>query len=101
MMSLLAKVDIGTEYGFGDIQSLGEGVNRLVMPTFSIATAVVVIYFLVGAVKFLMSGGDKEAVGSARAMITHAIVGFIILIFAFLILEFIPQVFNLQLTIIQ
>ena len=101
MMSLLAKVDIGKEYSFGDIGSLGEGINRLITPTFSIATTIVVIYFLVGAMKFLMSGGDKEAVGSARAMITHAIIGFIILIFAFLILEFIPQVFNLQFTIFQ
>lgn len=99
-MKLIAvKVDIGTEYSFGDIPSLGEGVNRLVDPTFSLATAVVIIYFLIGAFKFLTSGGDKEAVASARNMITHAIIGFIILIFVFIILQFIPQFFGLNFTL--
>lgn len=101
MMSLLAQVDIGQTYDFGDITSLGGGINRLVAPTFSIATTVVIVYFLIGAVKFLMSGGDKEAVAAARAMITHAMVGFIILMFAFLILQFIPQAFNLQFSLFQ
>lgn len=101
MMSLLARVDIGQTYGFGNIQSLGEGINRLTTPTFSIATMAVIIYFLIGAIKFLTSGGNKETVESARAMITHAIIGFIILIFAFLILQFIPQVFNLQFTLFR
>ncbi len=91
-----AAVDIGKEYGFGDIRSLGEGVTKLVAPTFSIATTVVIIYFLMGAFKFLTSGGNKEATASARGMITHAIVGFIILMFAFLILQFIPQAFGLN-----
>jgi len=83
-----AAVDLGDKYGFGDIPTLGEGVNRLVTPTFSIATAVVVIYFLAGAFKYLTSAGDKEAVAGARGMITHAIIGFMILIFAFLVLQF-------------
>ncbi len=88
MMSLIAAVDIGNEYGFGYIKSLGEGVSLLVNPTFSIAIAVVVIYFLVGAFKYLTAAGNKDAIAAARAMIIHAIIGFIILIFAFLILQF-------------
>lgn len=95
MKEVYAAVDIGREFGFGDIQTLGEGVTRLVAPAFSLATASVVIYFLIGAFKYLTSGGDKEATSSARAIITHAIIGFVILMFAFLILQYIPQVFNL------
>lgn len=55
---------------------------------FSIATALVTIYFLWGAFKYLVSAGNKEETAGARDMITHAIIGFIILIFAFLILQF-------------
>lgn len=84
-----ATVDLKTEYGFGDIGSLGEGLSRLAPATFSIATALVVFYFLVGAFKLLTSAGDKEAVASAREMITHAIIGFIILMFVFLVLQFV------------
>ncbi len=93
-------IDIGNEYGFGDIKSLGEGVSRLVAPTFSLATALVIIYFLIGAFKFLTSSGDKESLASARGMIIHAIIGFVILMFAFLILQFIPQFFGFKVNII-
>ncbi|MBI4036544.1 hypothetical protein HY386_01525 [Candidatus Daviesbacteria bacterium] len=95
----LAAVDIGQSYAFGDVLTLGEGVQRLVAPTFSIAAAVVVIYFLIGAFKYLTSGGDKEAIGGAYRMITHAVIGFVILIFAFLILQFIPQAFGIRFSI--
>ena len=83
-----AAVDLGDKYAFGYITTLGDGVNRLVRPTFSIAIAVVIVYFLIGAFKYLTSAGDKEAVAGARGMITHAIIGFMILIFAFLVLQF-------------
>ena len=87
-MSPSPGVNIGEKFGFGDIISLGQATSRLVMPVLSIATAAVVIYFLLGAFKFLTSGGNKEETSSARQMITHAIIGFVILMFAFLILQF-------------
>lgn len=83
-----AKVEISDFFGFGDIKSLGEGTSRLVSPVFSIATTLVVIYFLLGAFKYLKSGGNKEEVQGAREMITQAIVGFFILMFAFFVLQF-------------
>ncbi|MBI4066790.1 hypothetical protein HY407_00250, partial [Candidatus Gottesmanbacteria bacterium] len=82
-----AAVDIGQKFGFGDIQSLGEGTSKLVTPFFSIAAVLVVIYFLLGAFKYLKSAGNKEEVEGARQMITHSMIGFIILIFAFFILQ--------------
>lgn len=96
-----AAVDIGGSFGFGDIKSLGQGTSKLVMPVFSVATALVVIYFLLGAFKYLKSGGNKEEVEGARQMITHAIVGFIILMFAFLVLQFLLwSLFKIQFSII-
>lgn len=86
---------IGDWFGFGNIKSLGEGTQQLVNPFFSIAATLVVLYFLFGAFKYLRSGANKEEMEGARQMITQAIVGFIILMFAFLILQFIPQFFNL------
>lgn len=86
--SAYAEVDIGKKFGFGGITSLGDAVSRLVVPGFSLAAIAVIIYFLLGAFKFLTSGGNKEEVAAGRNMITHAIIGFIILMFAFLILQF-------------
>ena len=83
-----AKVNIGDCFGFGEIRSLGEATSRLVMPGFEVTAAIVIIYFLIGAFFYLKAGGNKEEVERARNMINHAIVGFIILIFAFLIIQF-------------
>lgn len=99
----LAEVEIGGPsgvYGFGDIGTLGEGVNRLVMPVFSIAVAVVVIFILIGAFNFLTAGGDKERVASARNMIAHALIGFVLLIFAFLLMQYILPAFGIDFGII-
>lgn len=85
---LLAQVNIGEKFGFGGVTSLGKITSDLITPIFSIATALVTIYFLWGAFKYLISAGNKEETAGARGMITHAIIGFIILMFAFLILQF-------------
>lgn len=83
-----ADVTIGDRFGFGGIKSLGEATTNLVGPVFSLAAAAVVVYFLLGAFKYLRSDGNKEEVEGARQMITQAIVGFAILMFAFFILQF-------------
>ncbi len=83
-----AKVEIGEVFGFGGITTLGEMTSKLVNPVFSLAAAAVIIYFLWGAFKYLISKGEKEEIAAARAIIIHAIIGFIILMSAFLILQF-------------
>ncbi len=96
-MKLIAEVDIGSKFGFGGdcsatppspFCSLGTATSQLVDPIFSIAAFLVILYFLLGAFRYLKSGENKEEVEAARKMITHAIVGFIILMFAFLVLQF-------------
>ncbi|MBI4037063.1 hypothetical protein HY385_01425 [Candidatus Daviesbacteria bacterium] len=94
-------IDLSQQYGFGDVGSLGEGVQRLVEPTFIIATAAVTIYFIIGSFRFLISSGDKESVAKSRSMITHSIIGFILLILLFLIMQFIPEFLGINFSIIQ
>ena len=88
-------VDLKDQFAFSRISSLGEGFAHLVDPGFAVAAMAVIFYFLLGAFKFLRSGGDKEAVASARAMITHAIIGFILLMLMFLIVKYIPELLGL------
>lgn len=88
--------DLSIFYGFGKLGSLGEVVSLLIPAAFSIAATAVVIYFVIGAFKLLASGGDKEAVAGGRKMITHAIIGFLLLMMMFLILQFIPQAFGFK-----
>lgn len=42
---LLAKVDIGVKFGFGNIKTLGEVTARVVAPIFSVAAFLVLQYY--------------------------------------------------------
>lgn len=87
---------LNKQYAFGNLNSLAEALGFLITPAFSIAAAAVVIYFAIGGVKYLISSGDKNAVSEARAMMTHALIGFILLMMLFLILQFIPEFLGLK-----
>ncbi len=86
-----SPVILHTDYPFGEITTLGGGIERLTLPVFSIALALVFFYIISGGYKYLTSSGDKEAVAGAQKMITHGIIGFILLMFIFLILQFISE----------
>lgn len=102
--SLFAAIPLSSHYPFGfptpdnpdGINTLAEGVQYLVTPTFTLASLSVTIYFVYGAYKFLSSGGDKEALASARGMIFHAIIGFILLMALFLVLQYLPEALGLK-----
>lgn len=94
-----ASIDIGKEYEFGWIENLGQGVNLLVAPAFAIATAAVTIYLIMGGLRYLLSGGNKEGVSKARNMITHSLIGFMLLLLVFILLEFVLQYIGINITI--
>lgn len=81
-------VDIGKHFGFGGIKSLGQATSQLMTPFFSIASFLVIMYFLAGAFKYLRSGGNKDEVEGGKQMIVHAIIGFLLLMLTFLVLQF-------------
>lgn len=82
-------------YGFGEINSLAEGIGRLIIPAFTLAAVAVIFYFLLGAFQYITSAGDKNKIQTARGKIIHAIIGFILLIAMFFILQILPELFGL------
>lgn len=95
-----SAVDLQKAYGFGYISNVGEAFSHLITPGFEIAGTALVIYLLIGGFRYITSGGEKEAVAGARAMITHGIIGFVLLILLFLVLKFIPEFLGLGLKFI-
>lgn len=95
------SVNLKDQFAFGGINSLGEGSSYLIGPMFQVAAIGVTFYLLFGAFKYIASGGDKNAVASARAMITHGFIGLILLLLLFLVVQFIPQFFNLNVKFIE
>ena len=52
--------------------------------------------FVMGAIQWMTSGGDKAAVESARGKVINAIVGLVLLFLLFVILRLIGQFFGLD-----
>lgn len=98
----MSGVDISKIYAFGDLQNLGQGIDRLVMPAFSIAAISVTLYFIFGGFKYMSSGGNKEEIAKAQQMITHAIIGFALLMFLFLTVTFVfSKLFGINIQFIK
>jgi len=94
-----ASVPIGQNYGFGNYESLGQFTSYLVPLAFSIAALMVVFYFLIGAFELITSQGDKAHIVSARSKIYHAIIGFILLMALFLVMQYLLPALQVDLKI--
>ena len=82
-------VNIGTEFGFGKYESLGDFVALLIPLAFSVASIMVTFYFIIAALEMITSQGDKGHLVSARSKIYHSIIGFILLILIFILMQYI------------
>lgn len=80
--------------------SLGEFANTLIPLGFAVAALMVVFYFIIGAFELITSQGDKAHIVSARAKIYHAIIGFVLLITLFLIMQYLPQALKINFKLI-
>jgi hypothetical protein len=90
---LQPKATIERQYDFANsvygFSSLGQFTQTLVPLAFWIAAMMVVFYFIIAAIELITSQGDKAHIVSARAKIYHSIIGFILLIAIFLIMQYI------------
>lgn len=68
-------------------------IPALITTIFIIAIIIALFYLIWGGLKWLMSGGDKTAVQSAREHIIAAIVGLVLVFLAYFILNIILQFF--------
>ncbi len=75
-----------------------ENIIKLLAPAAGIAFF---IMLLVGGYKFITSGGDPKAVGSARATLTYAIIGIILVVAAWLILQLIATFTGANVTTVE
>lgn len=55
------------------------------------AGTVLFLMFLVGGFRFITSGGDPKALEAAKGTLTHAVIGLVVLILAFVILKLVAD----------
>ncbi len=81
---------------FGDpAQTLGSIIQNVITLFFTIGALGFIIMFLWGAVSWILSGGDKEAIAGARKRITTAIIGLVLLSLTFVISLVIGQILGI------
>jgi len=73
---------------FKDFEGIFENVLKIAV---RLAGLAVFVMLLIGGFKYLTSGGDPEKKAQAKATITWAIFGFIILLLGWFILRFIAE----------
>lgn len=72
---------------------LASGINLV----FGIGGIITLFMLLIGAVEYITSGGDKEAVEKARKKITTALIGLVILFSVYAIVKIVGDLFGINL----
>ncbi len=73
--------------------SVGNIITTVINLIFVVATIAALLYLVLGGLRWLTSGGDKQAVSSARDSIVAAIIGLVIIFLSYLILNVILFLF--------
>lgn len=96
---LAQNINIGGQSISGpleNINTVGDLINRLLSFLMPLAAIILLLVLIWGGYGFLMSGGQAEKIKSAQAKITTGLIGFFILIFAYLIVKIIAFVFGIN-----
>lgn len=76
--------------------SVGSIIGSILPYIFGAAGIALLIYLVLGGLQMMTSRGDPKAMQAAQAKITNALIGFVIVIFAFFIVQLFGQIFGLQ-----
>ena len=63
----------------------------------SLSALLAFIFLVVGGIRWIMSQGDKKQLETAQKTITYAVVGLIVILLSFFIINFIGYIFGVKL----
>jgi glucan phosphoethanolaminetransferase (alkaline phosphatase superfamily) len=64
-------------------------IATIIQIAFALAGLVATFYLIMGGYNYITSGGDPEAAEGAKVMITNAIIGMVVILVSYLIVEFV------------
>jgi len=76
-------------------------ISGLVVLGLVVGSIVLIFVLIVGAIQWISSGGDKEAVGQARKKISNALIGIVISFSVFAIVKLIEYFFGISILTID
>lgn len=81
----------------GGLNTLSKAIGSAITIMLIVAVVLTLIYLILGGIAWINSGGDKSKVASARSRVTFAIIGLIVALCSFLIVNIIGYFFNVHL----
>jgi hypothetical protein len=75
---------------------LSKGIPAAIGLAFVIGALIFFVMLVMGAIQWISSGGDKQALEGARGRITSALIGLVLLFAAFAIIRFIQNFFGIS-----
>ncbi len=78
----------------GATGNLSAIVSELLNIAFFVATFLAFYFLVWGAFAYMMAQGDKENLAKARARITYAIIGLVVVLLAYFIAQFAGEIFK-------
>ena len=107
MKNLAADLDFGTLRGIGPLglegkpdASVAMGVfSNFISSTIGLITIIAIIWFvfifIMGAIGIISSGGDKQAMESARKKITSGVIGLVVVIAGMFVIQLIGRIIGI------
>lgn len=93
--------NIQTKDGVATIQGLEGLFSNVVSVILGFGGIVLFVLLIVGGFNYLTSGGDPKKIEGAKATLTYAIIGIVVLVLAFLILRLIETLTGAKVTEFQ
>ena len=69
-----------------------DGLPKVLTIVFTLAGLLSVIFIIIGGLKYTLSGGDASGLKSAKETITYAIIGLIVTLVAFGVVNFVTKI---------
>jgi len=93
--------NIQTKDGVATIQGLEGLFSNVVSVILGFGGIVLFVLLIVGGFNYLTSGGDPKKIEGAKATLTYAIIGIVVLVLAFLIIRLIETLTGAKVTEFQ
>lgn len=79
--------------GGGSTTSLGDVINTVSTVLVSVLGAIAVIMIIIGGIRYVISQGDSSAVKAAKDTILYAVIGLIVALLSYAIVQFVVSRF--------
>lgn len=89
-------IQTGTNESLTGLTFFQRLIPSLLGVAFIVGALIFVFNLVIGAIQWISSGGEKEAVGQSRKRISNALIGLVVLLAVFAIIKIIELFFNIK-----